>query len=80
MAAKYYAMGFHEYARSFSNEICKIAAKIDTSINRKRCYPVIGSTCAALDASGKLLDDFVIMEATGMIHVLNAPSPAQLPR
>ena len=30
----------------------------------------------AVDRDGKLLDDFHIVEAPGMVHVLNAPSPA----
>jgi len=35
-----------------------------------------GVRAQALDAQGKLLDDFHIVEAKGSIHVLNAPSPA----
>jgi len=30
----------------------------------------------AVDAEGGLLDDFRFVEGEGMIHVLNAPSPA----
>jgi L-2-hydroxyglutarate oxidase len=29
-----------------------------------------------VDRTGKLLDDFHILEGAGMVHVLNAPSPA----
>jgi len=35
-----------------------------------------GVRAQALDARGGLLDDFRIVEADRMIHVLNAPSPA----
>ena len=35
-----------------------------------------GVRAQALDPEGKLLDDFRIVEADRMIHVLNAPSPA----
>ncbi|MEN6624687.1 MAG: L-2-hydroxyglutarate oxidase [Candidatus Sumerlaeia bacterium] len=35
-----------------------------------------GVRAQAVDASGKLVDDFRILEAERMIHVLNAPSPA----
>lgn len=35
-----------------------------------------GIRAQAVDRSGKLLDDFAVLEAPGMVHVLNAPSPA----
>jgi L-2-hydroxyglutarate oxidase len=35
-----------------------------------------GVRAQAVDPAGKLLDDFHIVEGEGMIHVLNAPSPA----
>ena len=35
-----------------------------------------GIRAQALEPDGKLVDDFRIVEAAGMIHVLNAPSPA----
>jgi L-2-hydroxyglutarate oxidase len=35
-----------------------------------------GVRAQALDPSGALLDDFRIVEAARMVHVLNAPSPA----
>ena len=35
-----------------------------------------GVRAQALDPSGKLLDDFRIVEAERQVHVLNAPSPA----
>jgi L-2-hydroxyglutarate oxidase len=35
-----------------------------------------GVRAQALEPSGVLVDDFRIVEAESMIHVLNAPSPA----
>jgi L-2-hydroxyglutarate oxidase len=35
-----------------------------------------GVRAQALEADGTLVDDFRIVEAPGMVHVLNAPSPA----
>jgi len=35
-----------------------------------------GVRAQALDPTGKLLDDFCILESAHMLHVLNAPSPA----
>jgi len=37
---------------------------------------VPGIRAQALETSGALVDDFRIVEAEHMIHVLNAPSPA----
>jgi L-2-hydroxyglutarate oxidase len=35
-----------------------------------------GVRAQACDAAGALLDDFLIRELPGQVHVLNAPSPA----
>lgn len=35
-----------------------------------------GIRAQAVDGRGRLVDDFVLQEAEGMIHVRNAPSPA----
>jgi L-2-hydroxyglutarate oxidase len=35
-----------------------------------------GVRAQAVDRNGKLLDDFYLQEGPGMVHVLNAPSPA----
>ena len=35
-----------------------------------------GVRAQAMDRSGKLLDDFHVVAGAGMVHVLNAPSPA----
>ena len=35
-----------------------------------------GVRAQAVNAKGQLMDDFVIQKTQGMVHVLNAPSPA----
>jgi L-2-hydroxyglutarate oxidase len=78
MAAKYYKMGFQEFRRSFSKELfVKSLQKLIPEIQ----YDDIelggaGVRAQALDRDGKLVDDFRIVEAERMVHILNAPSPA----
>lgn len=78
MAAKYYQMGFAEFYRSFSkkafaNALQKLIPEIQIDDIAKGGA---GVRAQALEPSGKLVDDFRIVEADKMIHVLNAPSPA----
>jgi L-2-hydroxyglutarate oxidase len=78
MALKYYKMGFQEFRRSFSKELfVKSLQKLIPEIQ----YDDIevggaGVRAQALERNGKLVDDFRIVEAERMVHVLNAPSPA----
>ncbi len=78
MALKYYKMGFQEFRRSFSKELfVKSLQKLIPEIQ----YDDIevggaGVRAQALERDGKLVDDFRIVEAERMVHVLNAPSPA----
>ena len=78
MAAKYYKMGFGEFYRSFSkkafvNALQKLIPKIrEEDIESGGA----GVRAQALESDGKLVDDFRIVEAKKMVHVLNAPSPA----
>jgi L-2-hydroxyglutarate oxidase LhgO len=37
---------------------------------------VMGVRAQAVNRQGRLLDDFSIVTGKGMVHVLNAPSPA----
>ncbi len=78
MAAKYYKMGFQEYRRSFSKELfVQSLQKLLPDIQKDDI--VVGSAgvrAQALERDGKLVDDFRIVEAKRMVHVLNAPSPA----
>lgn len=78
MASKFYKMGLQEFRRSFSKELfVKSLQKLIPEI-RSEDIEVGGSgiRAQALEQDGKLVDDFRIIEAMGMIHVLNAPSPA----
>ncbi len=78
LALRYWKTGLGEMYRSF----CK-AAFVKAL---QRLMPEIrsedlraggsGVRAQALSPEGNLLDDFFIQEAPGMIHVLNAPSPA----
>lgn len=78
MASKYYKMGFEEFYRSFNKKaFVKALQKLVPSIQEDDIEPGgAGVRAQALEPSGKLVDDFRIVEADKMVHVLNAPSPA----
>jgi len=78
MAAKYYKMGFQEFRRSFSKELfVKSLQKLIPEIQYNDIeVGGAGVRAQALERDGKLVDDFRIVEAERMVHVLNAPSPA----
>jgi L-2-hydroxyglutarate oxidase len=77
MARKYWKTGMHEVYRSFSKAAFTKALQ--------RLVPEIteadlqgggsGVRAQAVEESGKLVDDFRIVETESAIHVLNAPSP-----
>jgi L-2-hydroxyglutarate oxidase len=78
MAAKYYKMGFQEFRRSFSKEL--FVQSLQKLIPEIQFDDIevggAGVRAQALERDGKLVDDFRIVEAKRMVHVLNAPSPA----
>ena len=78
MGAKYYKMGIKEFYRSFNkNEFVSALQKLVPEIKDADIYPGgSGVRAQALEPDGKLVDDFRIIEAENMVHVLNAPSPA----
>jgi L-2-hydroxyglutarate oxidase len=78
MASKYYRMGFEEFYRSFSKKaFVKALQKLVPEIQEEDIEPGgAGVRAQALEPDGKLVDDFRIVEANKMVHVLNAPSPA----
>jgi L-2-hydroxyglutarate oxidase len=78
MAAKHYRMGFEEYYRSFSKAAFVNSLKqLIPEITEKDIEPGgAGVRAQALERDGQFTDDFRIIEADRMIHVLNAPSPA----
>ena len=78
MASKYYKMGFGEFYRSFSKKAFISALhKLIPDIQEDDIEAGgAGVRAQALEPNGKLVDDFRIVEANKMLHVLNAPSPA----
>jgi L-2-hydroxyglutarate oxidase len=78
MAAKYFKMGFAESYRSLSKKgFVKALQKLVPEVE---AYDIqhggAGVRAQALESTGKLVDDFRIVEANRMVHVLNSPSPA----
>lgn len=78
MASKYYKTGLGEFYRSLNKKAFVTALKKLIPEIEINCLLVgdAGVRAQALDPSGKLLDDFRIVQTENMIHVLNAPSPA----
>jgi L-2-hydroxyglutarate oxidase len=78
MALKHWRMGGSEFLRTvsrkaFVNALQKLIPEITPQDVVKGGA---GIRAQALEANGSLVDDFRIVEAERMIHVLNAPSPA----
>jgi len=78
LSLKHWKIGLSEHIRSFSKRIfVKTIQKLlpEIKMNDLRLGGA-GVRAQALDQNGSLVDDFRIVEANRMIHVLNAPSPA----
>jgi L-2-hydroxyglutarate oxidase len=78
MGMKYWKMGLGEFHRSFSKSAFVSALqKLIPEIQDDDVVPGgAGVRAQALEKDGSLSDDFRIVEADRMVHVLNAPSPA----
>ncbi len=78
MATSYWRMGLGEFRRSFDKRaFVRALQELVPEISADDLTPGgAGVRAQALDPSGRLLDDFRILEAERQIHVLNAPSPA----
>jgi len=78
MAGKYYKMGIGEFYRSFNkNAFVRALQKLVPEVRHDDLTQGgAGVRAQAVDPNGNLVDDFRIIEAEKMIHVLNAPSPA----
>ena len=78
MASRYWSTGMGEMYRSVSKRAFVTALRRlvpdlrEDDIERGGA----GVRAQAVEPSGLLVDDFRIVEAEGMVHVLNAPSPA----
>lgn len=78
MASQYWKMALGEFYRSFSKQAFVTALqKLLPELGPDDIYRGgAGVRAQALDPGGRLNDDFNIVEAERMVHVLNAPSPA----
>lgn len=78
MSFRFWQMGLGEFYRSFSKRAFVralqrlVPALQEDDVQRAGA----GVRAQALEPTGFLVDDFRIVEADSMIHVLNAPSPA----
>ena len=78
MALKYWKTGLSEFHRSLSKSaFVKALRRLVPEIGESDLQPGgAGVRAQAVLPDGRLADDFRIVEADRMIHVLNAPSPA----
>jgi L-2-hydroxyglutarate oxidase len=78
MASKYWKTGMGEFHRSYSKPaFVRALQKLMPEIAEADLKPAgAGVRAQAVERTGQLVDDFRIVEAEKMIHVLNAPSPA----
>lgn len=78
VALKYWKTGLGEYYRSFSKQaFTKALQELVPEVTQDDLVPAgAGVRAQACDRTGGLVDDFMFLEAKGIIHVLNAPSPA----
>lgn len=78
MAARHWRTGVMEVARSLSRE--RFLASMRVLIPEVKNTDIVpgraGIRAQAVARDGSLIDDFRIVQQDGMIHVLNAPSPA----
>lgn len=78
MAPGYAGIGWQEYRRAWSRTLfVESLRRLIPEIEPADVRPGgAGVRAQALDRSGRLLDDFHLVDAERMVHVLNAPSPA----
>ena len=77
MARKHWKTSLPELRRSFDRRaFTRALQRLSPAIQSEDLvYSGAGVRAQAVSASGRLVDDFVIAESEGAIHVLNAPSP-----
>lgn len=78
MARRYYDAGLGEMYRSFSKRaFLRALRRLIPELRAADIRPGgAGVRAQAVDPDGRTVDDFRIVEADRMVHVLNAPSPA----
>ncbi len=78
VAKKYWKTGLGEYQRSFSKSaFTKALQRLLPEIQESDLIPGgAGVRAQACERNGGLIDDFMILENSNTINILNAPSPA----
>ncbi|MGD9703646.1 MAG: L-2-hydroxyglutarate oxidase [Acidimicrobiia bacterium] len=78
LARKHFGAGMQEVFRSFSKRLfLKSLQRLVPDVRRGDLVPThAGVRAQALTPEGGLVDDFLIVEGHGALHVCNAPSPA----
>lgn len=78
LAARHWRMGLGEFHRSFNKRaFVKALQRLMPALTINDLQPAgAGVRAQTLEPSGFLVDDFRIIQADRMVHVLNAPSPA----
>ena len=78
LAAKYWRTGAGEFHRSFSKAaFVRALQRLLPDLRMDDLHPSgAGVRAQAIDPAGALVDDFSIQVLGGIVHVLNAPSPA----
>ena len=78
LVGRYWKPGLAEINRSLRKSVfVQSLQRLVPDITADDLVPgVAGVRAQAVDARGRLIDDFQIEESPGAIHVLNAPSPA----
>jgi L-2-hydroxyglutarate oxidase len=78
LARKHLRMGMAEAWRSLSaRAFARAAQRLVPEIRAEDLLPApCGIRAQAVDRSGALVDDFLLVEGSDVLHVLNAPSPA----
>jgi (S)-2-hydroxyglutarate dehydrogenase len=78
MAGRHWRVGLAEMGRSFSKSaFLRALRRLVPELQLEDLVPgASGVRAQAVDRAGRLVDDFHILETPGVVHVLNAPSPA----
>lgn len=78
MAARYWNIGLYELYRSYSKKaFLHSLRRLVPSLDEKDLIPAeAGVRSQVITPEGKMVDDFLLIQKPGIIHVLNAPSPA----
>jgi L-2-hydroxyglutarate oxidase LhgO len=78
MAARYWRVGLYELYRSYSKKaFLRSLQKLVPELQGQDLVPTqSGVRSQVITKEGKMVDDFLLVEKPGIIHVLNAPSPA----